>query len=142
MEINQIYSELIREHSLHSTHKHNLEGKTHSQLGVNPSCGDEIILNLKINNNIIEDASYEGMGCAISQASTSMMIDVIKGETLENAKSKVDTFLKMIKNEEIPEIELDKLEDAIVLESVNKLPARVKCAVLAWRTLDKILEKK
>lgn len=142
MEINQIYTELIREHSMDSEHRHDLEDKTDSKMGVNPSCGDEIQLNLKINDGIIEDASYDGVGCAISQASTSMMIDVIKGKSIEDAKKNVETFLKMIKQEENSSEDLEELEDAIALESISKLPARVKCAVLAWRTLDSILEEK
>ena len=82
MEIDQIYTELIKEHSLYSDNKKPLENATVSELGVNPSCGDEIVLNIKLNNDIIEDASFEGVGCAISQASASMMIDIIKGKTI------------------------------------------------------------
>lgn len=141
MEINQIYTELIREHSMGDGKKGPLKGKTHTHLGVNPSCGDEISLNLKIVNNIIEDATYEGLGCAISQASASMMIDVIKGKSVEEAKLIVEKFVSMIKNEINDEKELEELEDAIALQSINKLPARVKCAVLAWRTLEKILNE-
>lgn len=143
MEINQIYTELIREHSIESEYKKTLEDKTDSKLGVNPSCGDEITLNLKIKDNIIEDASYEGIGCAISQASTSMMIDAIKGKTIEEAKDIIVTFLNMIKTtDEISDLDFEKLGDAAALQSINKLPARVKCAVLAWRTLEEMLNSK
>lgn len=142
MEIDQIYTELIKEHSLYSDNKKPLENATVSELGVNPSCGDEIVLNIKLNNDIIEDASFEGVGCAISQASASMMIDIIKGKTISQAKDNVTIFLKMIKNEDVNNNDLDRLEDAVVLKGISKLPARVKCAVLAWRTLDKILSDK
>lgn len=142
MEINQLYTELIKEHSMDKSKKRPLEDKTDSELGFNPSCGDEIILNLKINDGIIKDASYEGIGCAISQASASMMIDVIKGKSVEEAKKLVELFLKMIKNETTEEKELEKLQEAIVLQNISKLPARVKCAVLTWRTLENILEEK
>ncbi|MDO4778139.1 MAG: SUF system NifU family Fe-S cluster assembly protein [Tissierellia bacterium] len=141
MEINQIYTELIREHSNNKFNKRPLEGKTHSELGHNPSCGDEISLNLKIENGVIKDASYEGIGCAISQASASMMIDVIKNKSIEEAKDLAETFIGMIKSEIEDEEELEKLEDAIVLQNISNLPARVKCAVLAWRTLENILKK-
>ncbi len=140
MELKQIYTELIREHSNNKFNKRPLEGKTHSELGHNPSCGDEISLNLKVEDNVIVDASYEGIGCAISQASASMMIDAIKGKTVEEAKDLADTFIGMIKGEIEDEEELEKLEDAIVLKNISVLPARVKCAVLAWHTLDEILK--
>lgn len=142
MEINQIYSEIIREHSIYSDHKHDLENKTDTQLGVNPSCGDEITLNLNVQGDIIVDASYQGIGCAISQASTSMMIDIIKGKSLTEAKKDVDIFLKMIQGEDLSEEEMENLQDAAALESIKQLPARVKCAVLAWKTLDKIIADK
>lgn len=143
MEINQIYTELIREHSVESENKKKLDDKTDSKLGVNPSCGDEIVLNLKINDGIIEDGAYEGVGCAISQASTSMMIDAVKGKTIEEARDIIKTFLEMIKsNKELSDFDLNKLGDASVLQSINKLPARVKCAVLAWRTLEEMLNSK
>lgn len=139
MDLSQIYTELIREHSMDSPHKHEMENPTHSQMGVNPSCGDEIKLNIKLNGDIIEDASYDGIGCAISQASTSMMIDVIKGKTVAEAKEAIELFLSMIKDGDKSEEDLLLIEDAAVLQSISKLPQRVKCAVLAWRTLDKIL---
>lgn len=142
MELNQIYTELVREHSMNSSNKHPLENKTDSQMGVNPSCGDELKLNVLIDDGIIKDASYEGIGCAISQASASMMIDVIKGKTLDEAKKDVQIFLRMIQGEDLSKDELIKIGDAAVFESISKLPMRVKCAVLAWRTLDKILDTK
>ena len=140
MELQQIYTELIREHSNNKFNKRPLEDKTHSELGHNPSCGDEITLNLKIDDDRISDASYEGIGCAISQASASMMVDVIKGKSLKEAKDLAQTFIGMIKNEVEDEEDLESLGDAIVLQNVRNLPARVKCAVLAWHTLDQIIK--
>lgn len=142
MELKQIYTELIREHSNNKFNKRPLEDKTHTELGHNPSCGDEITLNLKIEDGIVKDASYEGVGCAISQASTSMMVDAIKGKSVEDARELAETFIGMIKGEIEDEEELEKLEDAIVFENIKVLPARVKCAVLAWHTLDEIIKKK
>ena len=98
-----------------------------------------ILLELRLNGNIIEDASFTGVGCAISQASTSMMIDLIKGITIEEALNLVETFIGMIKKEIIDEEELEKLEDAIVLQNISNMPARVKCAVLAWHTLKEAI---
>lgn len=142
MEINQIYTELIREHSMESENKKELKDRTDHHMGINPSCGDELEINIKLNGDIIEDASYTGMGCAISQASASMMIDVIKGKTVEEAKEAIEVFLKMIKSEIEDENDLLILEDAAILESISKLPQRVKCAVLSWRTLEEILSNK
>ncbi|NLW52585.1 MAG: SUF system NifU family Fe-S cluster assembly protein [Tissierellia bacterium] len=142
MELKQIYTELIREHSNNKFNKRPLEDKTHTELGHNPSCGDEITLNLKIEDGIVKDASYEGVGCAISQASPSMMVDAIKGKSVEDARELAETFIGMIKGEIEDEEELEKLEDAIVFENIKVLPARVKCAVLAWHTLDEIIKKK
>lgn len=141
MELKQIYTELIREHSNNKFNKRPLEGATASELGHNPSCGDEITLNVKVEDNKIVDASYEGIGCAISQASASMMIDNIKGKTVEEARDHAATFIGMIKGEITDQEELEKLDDAIVLQNISVLPARVKCAVLAWHTLENILKK-
>ena len=142
MEINQIYTELIREHSMESENKKELKDRTDHHMGINPSCGDELEINIKLNGDIIEDASYTGMGCAISQASASMMIDVIKGKSVEEAKEAIEVFLKMIKSEIEDEDDLLILEDAAILESISTLPQRVKCAVLSWRTLEEILSNK
>lgn len=142
MEINQIYTELIREHSMESENKKELKDRTDHHMGINPSCGDELEISIKLNGDIIEDASYTGMGCAISQASASMMIDVIKGKTVKEAKEAIEIFLKMIKSEIEDEDDLLILEDAAILESISKLPQRVKCAVLSWRTLEEILSNK
>lgn len=135
MDLNSIYTELIMEHS---TSKHNKRKLDHADVyekGHNPSCGDEITLELKMNGDIIEDLAFTGQGCAISQASTSMMIDLIKGKDKEEALKLVETFIGMIKREINDEDELEDLEDAIVLKNISNMPARVKCAVLAWHTL-------
>lgn len=141
MDLNEIYTTLIMEHS---TSKHNRRKLDHADLcekGHNPSCGDEITLEIKINDDIIEDLAFTGQGCAISQASTSMMIDLIKGKSKEEALKLVETFIGMIKREIDDEEELEELEDAIVLKNISNMPARVKCAVLAWHTLKEAMEK-
>lgn len=142
MDLKDIYTEVIMEHSKNRFNKRPMEDPSVSELGHNPSCGDEITLNLKIEEGKILDASFEGVGCAISQASTSMMIDLIKGKDVKEAKDLVQTFLGMIKGEIDNEEDLEVLEDAIALENISHLPQRVKCAVLAWHTLDNILENK
>ena len=94
MEMDQVYTELILEHNQDKRNKRLLDVFTASEHGHNPSCGDEITLQLDIEDGIIKDASYVGVGCAISQASTSLMIDLVKGKTLEEAKELCETFLE------------------------------------------------
>ena len=96
MDLKDIYTEVIMEHSKNKFNKRPMEDPTYTELGHNPSCGDEITLNIKLDGDIIEDASFEGSGCAISQASTSMMIDLIKGKSVKEAKKLIETFLGMI----------------------------------------------
>ena len=86
--------------------------------------------------------SFTGHGCAISQASTSIMIDTLRGKTVAEAKEIIETFIKMIKREITDEEELEKLEDAICFKNVSHMPARVKCALLAWHTIEDIINKK
>jgi nitrogen fixation protein NifU and related proteins len=135
MNLDSIYTELIMEHSQHSHNHRHLDCPTCSMKGHNPSCGDEITLELKLNGDIIEDAAFTGVGCAISKASTSMMIDLIVGKSREEALQLVNTFIGMIKREITDEAELEILEDALALKNISNMPARVKCAVLAWHTL-------
>ena len=85
--------------------------------------------------------AFTGHGCAISQASTSIMIDTLKGKTINEAKKIIQTFIDMIKRETKNEEELKKLEDAIAFKNIANMPARVKCALLAWHTIEDLLEK-
>ncbi|WP_026478620.1 Fe-S cluster assembly sulfur transfer protein SufU [Alkaliphilus transvaalensis] len=140
MDLNTIYTELIIQHSQNSHNKRQLPIADFKERGHNPSCGDDITLEIKLRDNIIEDASYTGVGCAISQASTSIMIDLIKGKSKEEALDMVETFLAMIKKDITDEEELEKLEDAIAMKNISNMPARVKCAVLAWHTLKEIIK--
>ena len=139
--LNEIYNELIMEHSMNSYNKKKLENADYSEVGHNPNCGDEITLELKLDGDIIEDMAFTGHGCAISQASTSIMIDTLKGKTIEEAKEIIKTFIEMIKRETKNEEDLNKLENAIAFRNVSNMPARVKCALLAWHTIEDILNK-
>ena len=140
-DLTDLYNELIMEHSMNSYNKKKLGNADYCEIGHNPNCGDEITLELKLNGNIIEDMAFSGHGCAISQASTSIMIDTLKGKTIEEAKEIIKTFIEMIKREIVDEEELRKLEDAIAFKNVSNMPARVKCALLAWHTIEDILNK-
>lgn len=141
MEMDQLYTELILEHNQDKRNKRELVDFTVSEHGHNPSCGDDLTLQLDVQDGVVKDAAYTGSGCAISQASASMMIDIIKGKTIEEALSLVELFLGMIKKEVTDDEELEALEDAMALKNISNMPARVKCAVLAWHTLKEALKK-
>ena len=140
-ELTDVYNELIMEHSMNSYNKKKIENADYCEVGHNPNCGDEITLQLKLNGNKIEDMAFSGHGCAISQASTSIMIDTLKGKTVEEAKEIIKTFIEMIKRKITDEEELKKLEDEIAFINVSNMPARVKCALLAWHTIEDMLNK-
>lgn len=133
------YNEVLTDHNLYPAHKKPLPGANMTLEGVNPSCGDDITLQLRVKNGVIEDAGFIGSGCAISQASASLMIDLVKGRTVEDARRLLGLYFKMIKDKITPE-ELDELEDAAALQGIAHVPARVKCAVLAWHTLEEALD--
>jgi nitrogen fixation NifU-like protein len=139
MENKTFYNEILTDHNLHPGHKHALDDANMVLEGVNPSCGDDIFLNLKVENGIIADGSFQGDGCAISQASADMMLDLIIGKTKEEALELSDIFLRMIKGE-ASEDELELLEEASVLKDISHMPARVKCAVLGWHTLGEMIK--
>lgn len=142
MELNELYTELILEHNNNKENKREMLDKTLSEHGHNPSCGDDLTIHMKIEDDIIKDLSYSGSGCAISQASASMMTDLLKGKNIEEALELTKRFISMIKREDIEEEKLEELGDAYVLKNIQNMPSRVKCAVLAWHTLQDALNKR
>ena len=138
MELKELYSQIITENSRSTEHRHPVEHATCSLDGVNPSCWDDITLELRVKDGIIEDAGFLGEGCAISQASASLMLDLVKGRSVEEARRLAGLFLAMVKGE-AKGPELVELEDAAALLGISHTPARVKCAVLAWHTLEEAL---
>lgn len=137
-----IYTAALMQHNAHPDYKYEMQNCTCSHEGVNPSCGDELTLQLRIEGDLIEEASFVGSGCAVSQASADMMADLITGESIEEAKRLLGLFLGMIKGEELSEEDKEDLDEAAELEGISRMPARVKCAELAWRTLEKLLDEK
>lgn len=135
------YNEILTDHNLHPMHKHELADANMQLEGVNPSCGDDIILNLKVEDGKIVDGSFTGDGCAISQASADIMLDLIIGREVEEAERLKESFLHMIKGEATDE-EMELLEEAGALADISHMPARVKCAVLGWHTLENMLDGK
>lgn len=140
--VGNIYTAALMQHNSHPDYKYEMEGCTCSHEGINPSCGDELTLQLRIEGDVIEEASFTGSGCAVSQASADMMADLITGESVKKAKRLVGLFLGMIKGETLTEEDKEDLDEAAELESISRMPARVKCAELAWRTLEKLLADK
>ena len=129
MEIKQLYREIVNEHNLHPSHKRNLDNPTMVLQGINPSCGDDINLQLKVKDGIIEDAAFNGSGCAISQASTDMMIDLIIGQTKEEALKLAGTFMGMIKGETTEE------EIAYMIAAVTAVVAYLSGFSPVWHDL-------
>ena len=140
MELKQLYREIVNEHNLHPVNKKKIDSPDLVMRGVNPSCGDDITLSLKIKDNVITDAGYEGSGCAISQASVDMMVDQIIGKNKDEAIKLAQTFVGMIKGEVTDEESIEALDEAAALQDVAHMPARVKCAVLGWHTMQEMLE--
>lgn len=136
------YNEILTEHNMNPLHKHELDGPVKMLRGVNPSCGDDITLKIKVSEDgVIEEGAFIGDGCAISQASADMMIDLILGKKVEEALRLKDIFINMILGKASEE-EIQELEEASSLQDISHMPARVKCAVLGWHTLEEMFEKK
>jgi len=135
-----LYNEILTEHNLRPEHKHELADANLSLDGVNPSCGDEITLKLRVEGDTIVDGAFVGDGCAISQASADIMLGMIIGKKKEEALALGRLFFKMIHGEATEE-ELELLEEASALQDIAHMPARTKCAVLGWHTLEELLGK-
>lgn len=141
MENRNFYNEILTEHNMHPDFKHDIEDADIVLDGINPRCGDEIQLKLKTDGDIITDGAFVGDGCAISQASTDIMLGMIIGQSKEKALEYADIFMRMIRGEASDE-EIDSLEEASALRDISHMPARVKCAMLGWRTLSEALKDK
>ena len=139
MENRSFYNEILTEHNIHPEFKHDLPDADIVLEGVNPSCGDDIFLKLKLDGDVIADGAFVGDGCAVSQASADIMLGMILGKKKEEALKMGETFLKMIKGTATEE-EIESLEEASALEDIAHMPARVKCAVLGWHTMEEMLK--
>ena len=141
MENRSFYNEILTEHNLHPEFKHDLPDADIVLEGVNPSCGDDIFLKLKLDGDVIADGAFVGDGCAVSQASADIMLGMIVRQKKEKALEMGRTFLRMIHGEATEE-EIDSLEEASALKDIAHMPARVKCAMLGWSTLSEALTGK
>lgn len=136
-----VYTAALMEHNAHPDYKYELEDFTHEHEGVNPSCGDQMVLRLRLtpDGSAIEEAAFTGSGCAVSQASADIMAELVTGEDIAEAKRLTNLFLRMITGEPLTPDEQDDLDEAYELEGISRMPARVKCAELGWRTLAAML---
>jgi len=144
MDLKQLYQDIILEHGKSPRNFGKCDGYNHQAKGHNPLCGDQVQVYLKLNDEKkVENLTFEGFGCAISIASTSIMTELVKGKSFEVAKNIINIFLNMIKNELKPKsIDLDEDQKTKImsLSGVKKYPMRVKCATLAWHTLASAMD--
>ena len=138
-DLDDLYRDLILDHYRHPRNRGELEHPSAKVDGYNPLCGDEVEVEFLFNDDVIEDVAFKGRGCSISQASTSMMTDLIKGRSKAEAQALAKAFKGMMTDpEEEPPVELGDLE---AFQGVAKFPVRVKCATLAWNVLEQGLNK-
>ena len=144
-DLTNLYQEIILDHSKNPRNKRAVEGSTHQAYGNNPMCGDKLALFLRMNGqNVVEDVAFQGEGCAISQASASLLTEVLVGKTKDQAMELFNAFHRLTTGEEVGEIPADLVDDferLEVLGGVRAFPLRVKCATLAWHTLDSALHR-
>ncbi|MCF7987387.1 MAG: SUF system NifU family Fe-S cluster assembly protein [Methylovulum sp.] len=138
-DLRDLYQEVIFDHNRNPRNFRVIESADRHVEGFNPLCGDRLSLYLKMNGDIIVDASFQGSGCAISTASVSLMTEIIKGKTEDEAEALFKTFHEMTTGKD-PDIHLEAVGKLAVLAGVRDYPARVKCATLAWHTLDAALK--
>ena len=132
MELDSLYQEVILDHYKHPKNKALKADPTRQVKHVNTSCGDEIVLNLHLSGNHVTDVTWEGIGCSISQASTSVMSELMRGKSIDEALALVDEFQSMIQSKGALVGDEERLGDGVAFAGVSKFPARVKCALLGW----------
>ena len=132
MQLDNLYQEVILDHYKNPQHKKlstDFDAQVHH---INPSCGDEITLNVKLNGQIVESVTWDGVGCSISQASVSILTDLLIGETLDQAETISNSFMHLMQSKGTEKGDENLLEDAVALAGVSQYPARIKCALLGW----------
>lgn len=134
--LDQLYRSVIMDHYKNPRNKGSLEQDSVTIDMNNPTCGDRIHLTLKVEDGIVKDAKFDGEGCSISMSSASMMTQIIKGKKIEEALELADIFSKMMLGEEF-DVDKYDLGDVEALQGVAKFPARIKCATLAWKAMEK-----
>lgn len=132
MQLDNLYQEVILDHYKNPQHK-KLNPVFDSQVHhINPSCGDEITLNITLEGECVKDISWDGVGCSISQASVSILTDLLIGKNLDQARLISDAFMQLMQSKGTDKGDENLLEDAVALAGVSQYPARIKCALLGW----------
>ena len=140
-ELDDLYREVILDHYRNPRNHQRLAEAEIQAEGNNPFCGDEVALQVHLNGQgAIQEVGLQGRGCSISQASASMMTEVLKGKTLNDAEALNQAFRRLMRGEGLDDAELEKLGDLEALEGVRQFPVRIKCALLAWATLEEGME--
>jgi len=140
--LRELYQEVILDHSRHPRHFGPLDHATHKAEGYNPLCGDRVTVMLALGrDDRVADIKFEGKGCAISQASASMMTEMLAGRTLPEAQKLMDGFLHLVKGEDTKDLAADDREHLDVMAGISEFPMRVKCATLAWHTFKNALDE-
>jgi len=134
--LRELYQQVIIDHGRHPRNQGVLANATHHKLGHNPLCGDKLELTVRIDNDVIQEAQFLGSGCAISMASASLMTEILKGKSLDEAEQLFQQFHQLLTGKSH---DADLLGKLAVLAGVAEFPARVKCATLAWHTLHAAL---
>ena len=133
--IENLYRQVIMDHYKNPRNK-GLKGYPHVHIK-NPSCGDDITVEARIEDGVIKEINHQGTGCSICCSSASVLSEVLKGKTVKEANALIQKYMQMIKGEPITDEE--ELEEALVYEGVSKFPARIKCATVAWKALEKVI---
>ena len=140
--LRELYQEVILDHSRHPRHYGAMPAPSHKAEGYNPLCGDRVSVYLKLDaDGRVADIAFEGKGCAISQASASMMASLVKGRTRADAEKLMEGFLHLVKGEDAPGLTDDDRETLEVMGGISEFPMRVKCATLAWHTFRNAVEE-
>ena len=141
-DLQELYQEVVMDHSRRPRNFKRLEGANRTAEGFNPLCGDQITLYLKVDDDLITGVGFQATGCAISKASASMMTESVKGKTTGEVTMIFGAFRRMITREPSENFDSDVLGDLEILSGVSEYPARIKCATLSWHTLHSALEDK
>jgi nitrogen fixation NifU-like protein len=137
-ELDDLYRDIIIDHYRHPRHRGHLDAPTASHEGLNPLCGDEVTVEVIVEDGRLSEVAYVGSGCSISQSSASMMTEAVSGKSLDETRQLIDGFTAMMRGSD--EIDPDVLGDLEALSGVRKFPVRIKCATLAWHTLGQALQ--
>ncbi|MFP6680365.1 MAG: SUF system NifU family Fe-S cluster assembly protein [Dehalococcoidia bacterium] len=140
-DLDELYQEVLLDHYRNPRHTDRLDDPTAEVDAVNPFCGDEIHMQLGITGDHVVEISVTGQGCSISQATGSLLTEIVEGKTLDEARSLRELFRGLMMGEELTDDQLDQLDDSVALQGVRRFPVRIKCALLSWSALIDALDE-